>query len=169
MARASAATYGLLCILVGAVLAVLYVTAPMLQTLFTKPAINDITTDLADPPAFVAIPAPPYPPESADKQRQGYPEIASVTLAAPPGAVFEKARDIAIDMDWRIRAAEPDAGRLEAVATTPMMRFKDDVVVRLRPEGDGTRVDLRSRSRIGRHDLGTNARRIQDFLDQLQR
>jgi uncharacterized protein (DUF1499 family) len=169
MARASAATYGLLCILVGAVLAVVYVTAPMLQTLLTKPAINDVTTDLADPPVFVATPAPPYPGEFADRQRQGYPEIAPLTLAAPPNEVFEKARDTAIDMDWRIRAAEPGEGRLEAVATTPMMRFKDDVVVRLRPEGDGTRVDLRSRSRIGRHDLGTNARRIQDFLDRLQR
>lgn len=168
MPARSTATYGVLCILTGALLAVLYVKAPMLQTLFTKPSINDIATDLADPPAFVATPAPSYPADFADKQRRGYPEIGPLTLDASPDAVFERARDAAIDMDWRIRAAEPAEGRLEAVATTPMMRFKDDVVVRLRPEGNGTRVDVRSRSRIGRHDLGTNARRIQDFLDRLQ-
>lgn len=169
MPARSTATYGVLCILVGALLAVLYVTAPMLQTLFTRPSINDITTDLSDPPRFVAAPLPPYPSDFMEKQRRGYPEVTYLTLDAPSDVVFERARDTAIDMDWRIRAAEPAEGRLEAVATTPMMRFKDDVVVRLRPEGSGTRVDVRSRSRIGRHDLGTNARRIQEFLDRLQR
>lgn len=169
MPTRSTATYGVLCILAGAVLAVLYVSAPMLQTLFTRPAINDITTDLADPPAFVTAPIPPYSGAFADKQRQGYPEIGPLTLAVPPDAAFEKANDVAIDMGWRIRAAEPAQGRIEAVATTPMLRFKDDVVVRLRPESGGTRVDMRSRSRIGSHDFGANAKRIREFLDRLQR
>lgn len=169
MAGRSTATYGVLCILAGAVLALLYVNAPMFQTLFTKPSINDITTDLADPPVFVTAQVPPYPAEFADKQREGYPEISSLTLDALPDAVFEKARDVAIDMGWRIRDAEPAERRMEAVATTPLLRFKDDVVIRLRPEGSGTRVDMRSRSRIGRHDLGTNAKRIREFLDRLQR
>ena len=169
MASRSTATYGVLCILAGAVLAVLYVNAPMLQTFFTKPSINDISTDPADPPVFVTADLPPYPPAFADRQRQGYPEIGPLTLKAPSDTVFEKVRDVAIDMDWRIRAAEAGEGRLEAVAVTPLIRFKDDVVVRLRPDGDGTRVDVRSRSRIGRHDLGTNAKRIREFLDRLQR
>lgn len=169
MPSRSRATYGILCILAGALLAVLYVSVPMLQTFFTRPAINDIVTDPSDPPVFVTAPLPPYPADFADKQRQGYPEIAPLILTASPATVFKKAQDVAIDMGWRIRAAEPAEGRIEAVASTPVMRFKDDLVVRLRAEGAGTRVDLRSRSRIGRHDLGANARRIRDFLDRLQR
>lgn len=169
MAATSTATYGVLCILAGAVLALLYVNAPMLQTLFTKPSINDISTDLADPPSFVTADLPPYPPEFADRQRRGYPEVGPLLLDAPPDTVFEKARDAAIDLGWRIRAAEPGDGRIEAVATTPLLRFKDDVVVRLRAEKNGTRVDMRSRSRTGNHDLGTNAKRIRTFFERLQR
>lgn len=168
MASRSTATYGVLCILAGAVLALLYVSAPMLQTLFTKPSINDISTDLAVPPVFVIARIPPYPADFADQQRRGYPEIGPLTLAAPPDIVFRKAQNAALDMGWRIRAAEPSEGRIEAVATTPLLRFKDDIVLRLRPEGSGTRVDMRSRSRVGNHDLGTNAKRIREFLKKLQ-
>ena len=169
MSNRSTATYGVLCILVGAVLALLYVSAPMLQTLFTKPSINDITTDLADPPVFVVGDVPAYPADFADQQREGYPEIGPLILADPPETVFERARDVAIDMGWRIQAAEPVEGRIEAVASTPILRFKDDVLVRLRSEGAGTRVDMRSRSRLGNHDLGANAKRIREFFDRLQR
>ncbi|WPZ32905.1 DUF1499 domain-containing protein [Thalassobaculum sp. OXR-137] len=169
MAGRSAATYGVLCILVGALLALAYVNAPMLQTLITKPSINDITTDLLDPPKFISTDIPAYPAAFADKQREGYPEIAPLILPDAPDAVFRRATDVAIDLGWRIRHAEPQSGRIEAVATTSFLRFKDDVVVRLRPQESGTRVDIRSRSRIGRHDLGTNARRIREFFKRLQR
>ncbi|HJR53568.1 MAG TPA: DUF1499 domain-containing protein, partial [Gemmatimonadota bacterium] len=58
-----------------------------------------------------------------------------------------------------------DRGRIEATATTPWFGFKDDVVVRIRPEAGGSRVDVRSVSRVGRSDVGTNARRIEEYLE----
>ena len=59
------------------------------------------------------------------------------------------------------------AGRLEAVDRTVRLRLPDDVTVRIRPRADGTRIDVRSASRIGRHDLGANAARIRRFLEEL--
>ena len=65
-------------------------------------------------------------------------------------------------------AAVPAEGRLEATARTRWFGFRDDVVVRVRPDGAGSRVDVRSVSRVGRSDLGTNARRIRGFMDALR-
>jgi uncharacterized protein (DUF1499 family) len=72
-------------------------------------------------------------------------------------------------MGWTIVAAEPAAGRIEATATTRWLGFKDDVVVRIRPDAGGSRVDVRSVSRVGKSDLGTNARRIREYLGRLGR
>jgi uncharacterized protein (DUF1499 family) len=71
-------------------------------------------------------------------------------------------------MGWDIVAVDETRGRLEAVATTRLLRFKDDIVVRMRSEASGTRIDVRSKSRVGRSDLGANARRIRAFLDALR-
>lgn len=169
----SAQTYAILSILTGALLAGLYVTLPYFQAFFTLPAINDISTDLDDPPDFRELDAPPYQRNFTAAQRKAYPALSGAVLSLSPQEAFARARDAAIDLDWRIVAAmesqDAGEGRLEAVATTPVFRFKDDVVVRLRATEAGTRVDVRSRSRIGRHDLGTNAKRIRAFLDRLQR
>lgn len=166
-------TYAILSILAGALLAGLYVTLPYFQAFFTLPAINDISTDLEDPPVFRDIGVPPYPQTFISLQRNGYPNLESVLVPLPPEQTFGRARDAAIDMGWRIAAAtEPKdggEGRLEAVVTTRVFRFKDDVAVRLRPAVGGTEVDVRSRSRVGRHDLGANAQRIRAFLERLQR
>lgn len=143
--------------------------APMIQALLTLPAINDITTDLVEPPEYFTLEAPPYPANLADRQRAGYPDLGPLVLDAAPDEAFARAQAAALEMNWDIRDEDADAGRIEAVATTPVLRYRDDVVVRLRPDGDGTRVDLRSRSRIGIHDLGTNARRIRAFLERLKR
>lgn len=173
MASGRSTTFAVLSVLVAALLAGLYMTLPQFQAFFVLPMINDISTDLDDPPQFLHLDVPPYPDANASVQRDGYPDLAGIVLPAPPAEAFERARDAAIDLDWRIGSAdapgEDGNARLEAVATTPLFRFRDDVVVRLRAEGDGTRIDLRSRSRIGRHDLGANARRIRDFLDRVQR
>jgi uncharacterized protein (DUF1499 family) len=168
MANPRTLTYTVLCILAGILLAGLYVVLPMFQAFFVLPMINDITTDLADPPAFVASSHPAPPPEFADKQSAAYPDLGPVTLPLESEAAFDAARAAAIAMDWVIRGEDRDSGRIEAVATTPVMRFKDDIAIRLRPEGDGTRVDIRSRSRAGRHDFGANAERIRAFLAKLR-
>ncbi len=169
MAGRAKVTYSLLCVLAGGLLAVLYVAAPTFQAFFVLPAINDITTDLGDPPAFAVLDAPPYPAEYADRQRAGYPDLGPLVMDWPEQAVFDRARAAALDMGWVIRAEDPAQGRIEAVATTRVLRFKDDIVVRIRGEGAATRVDVRSRSRVGQHDFGANAGRIRAFLARINR
>lgn len=140
------------------------------------PPIHDITTDLDNPPVFQAVvplraDAPnslERPPDLAQQQRQGYPDLAPVTLSLPPDQAFDRALAEAQDAGWRIVTADKAAGRLEATDTTRWFGFQDDVVVRLTPWGSGTRVDVRSVSRVGRGDVGTNARRIRQYLQALQ-
>lgn len=148
-----------------------------LQVARTLPPINDITTDLADPPEFVAIlpvraSAPvsaAYPgKDTADAQRAGYPDIAPIDLPTPPQAAFERALAVARDMGWSIVATDLAAGRIEATATTAWFGFRDDVVIRVKAAGSGSRVDIRSLSRVGKSDLGTNAKRIRDFSARLR-
>ena len=140
------------------------------------PAINDITTDTENAPAFVAIvplrAGSKYPPEYpgadfAQRQRQSFPDIAPAHLSAPPAEAFARARAVADAMGWNIVAVAPDEGRIEAPAETRWFGFTDDVVISVRPEGDGARVDIRSKSRIGRSDRGMNAWRVREFLRRL--
>jgi uncharacterized protein (DUF1499 family) len=140
------------------------------------PPIHDITTDTETPPAFVAIlplrAGAPDPveyggPAVAAQQKAAYPDIAPAVLALPPDQAFQRALAAARAMGWKLVAADEPDGRIEATATTFWFGFKDDVVIRLRPQGTGTRVDVRSVSRVGRSDLGTNAVRIRAFLARL--
>jgi uncharacterized protein (DUF1499 family) len=142
------------------------------------PPINDITTDTDDPPQFVAIlplraSAPVsarYPgAATAQAQRAGYPDLQPYTSARNPHDAFAAALAAARAMGWQIIAADEAAGRIEATATTPWFGFTDDVVVRVAPATNGSRVDIRSVSRVGRSDLGANARRIRDYLAALAR
>ena len=140
------------------------------------PPIHDISTDLEKPPQFTAIvPRRGDAPNSLDRgpelprlQREGYPGIEPVTLPQPPSDAFPRVLAAAQDSGWEIVSADQSSGTIEATDTTRWFGFKDDVVVRLTPWGTGTRVDIRSVSRVGRSDVGTNARRIEDFLDRLQ-
>ena len=141
------------------------------------PAIHDISTDLQDPPAFSAIaplragapnPAAWAGPENAEQQREAYPDLATLVVDASPAEVIRHGEEIARAFGWEVVAAEPDAGRLEATDTTFWFGFRDDVVVRARAGAQGTEVDVRSKSRVGRSDLGTNAERIREFLAALQ-
>jgi uncharacterized protein (DUF1499 family) len=141
------------------------------------PPIHDITTDPDDPPRFVAVlPLRRGAPNSAEyggpalaaQQRAGYPDLGPVRLAPPPERVFARAVEVARALGWRIVAAVPAEGRLEATDRTRWFGFRDDVVVRVAADGTGSRVDVRSVSRVGRSDLGTNARRIHRFLEMLR-
>ena len=141
------------------------------------PPIHDITTDTERPPAFVAVlPLRKDAPNTAEyggaelaaQQKKGYPDLAPAMLPMAPRAAFDRALNLARAAGWEIVAAVPEDNRIEAVATTDWFGFKDDVVIRIAAAGGGgSRVDMRSASRVGRSDLGTNARRIREFLRHL--
>ena len=140
------------------------------------PPIHDITTDLEKPPTFDAVTrlrtdasnSLERPPILADQQRKGYPDLAPITLPIPPADAFDRALAAAQQAGWIMVTADKSSGRIEATDTTRWFGFKDDIVVRLTPWGSGTRVDLRSASRVGTGDTGTNARRIRKYLDSLK-
>lgn len=141
------------------------------------PPIHDISTDLEEPPEFRAIlplradapnPAEYGGPEIASQQREAYPSLAPLELPHPPGAAFERALETARGMGWDIVEADMDAGTIEATDETKWFGFKDDVVIRVRAAPAGSRVDVRSVSRVGRGDAGTNARRIRTYLERLE-
>jgi len=138
--------------------------------------LHDISTDLDDPPAFEAVLPlrkgarnPPHHggEKVAAEQRQAYPWLKPLFLEAAPAEVTAAAERMMRQMGWQVVAVDAGRGRLEAVATTRWLRFRDDVVVRIRAEGGKTRVDMRSKSRLGKSDLGANARRIRAFLRAL--
>ncbi|MGH2385483.1 MAG: DUF1499 domain-containing protein [Candidatus Limnocylindria bacterium] len=123
-----------------------------------KPPIHDITTDTEDPPTFVTVlplredavnPATYGGDSVAEQQSRAYPDIRPLELDVAPSVAFGRGLDSSREMDWAIHAAEPADGRIEATATTTWFGFKDDVVVRVRPDGDGSRIDVRSVSRAG--------------------
>src|SRR5207237_3453093 len=101
------------------------------------------------------------------QQRTGYPDIAPLLLDRPPAQVFAAAERSARAMGWDIAAAVPEEGRIEATDTTLLFGFKDDVVIRVAPNAGGTRVDVRSLSRVGGSDVGVNATRVRSFLQRL--
>jgi uncharacterized protein (DUF1499 family) len=141
------------------------------------PPIHDITTDTERPPEFVAVlPLRADAPneagyggaEIASQQRQAYPDLQPLVLNVQPDSAFVLARNAAERMGWEIVAADSSAKRIEATATTRWFGFKDDVVVRIEPAPTGSRIDVRSVSRVGRGDVGTNARRIRAYLRRLE-
>lgn len=140
------------------------------------PPIHDLTTNLADPPAFRAVPArrgdssnplDRAEPDLAAQQRAAYPDLAPLHLPQPPAEAFARALRAAQSMGWEVVAADAEGLLIEATATTFWFGFKDDVAIRLRPGGEGSRVDVRSVSRVGRSDLGANADRIRAYLERL--
>jgi uncharacterized protein (DUF1499 family) len=140
------------------------------------PPIHDITTDTQNPPEYVAVLAlranapntTVYGGEKiASQQREAYPDLQPVMLKVPPAQAFERALAAVRKMGWDVVGADATAGRIEATDTTFWFGFKDDVVVRVRPADGGSRVDVRSLSRVGVGDAGTNAKRIRAFLDAL--
>lgn len=148
-----------------------------LQTARSVPPIHDISTDLVNPPAFIAI-APlradaPNPvayagDETAAQQRQAYADLTTWNTSAGIEQVYNQALVVAADMGWQLVASDLAEGRIEATDTTTWFGFKDDVVIRLVATEQGTAVDVRSKSRVGRSDVGVNAKRIRAFLAALE-
>lgn len=142
------------------------------------PRINDITTDTANVPAMVVTqqmrhgaPNPPaYPgPSAATQQRAVYPDIVPIVLGASPADAFRKADEVAMAMGWEIVARAPADGRIEAIDTSDWFGLTDDIVIRIRAEGgSGSRIDIRSKSRVGESDFGVNARRIRAFTERMR-
>jgi uncharacterized protein (DUF1499 family) len=144
------------------------------------PRINDITTDLENPPpldaSIAARAAEPGAssaayggPGVAAQQKKSYPDIAPAMLAVPPAEAFARALATAKAMGWTIEIADPAAGRIEAYDRSRWFGFTDDIAIRITAAEPGSRVDIRSASRQGRSDLGVNARRIRAFLATLKK
>jgi uncharacterized protein (DUF1499 family) len=146
------------------------------------PAIHDITTDPIDPPRFealarlrtgdganTAVYAGLY---SAEQQRRAYPDVEPVQLDIPVDRAYAITRQLVNKRKWLVIDERPPApprrmGRIEAVARTPIMGFREDVSIRIAPDGEDSRVDIRSSSRYFESDLGSNAARIEKFIDDL--
>jgi uncharacterized protein (DUF1499 family) len=175
---------GLGAALAGLVLALLLLGYPAYLGLrgLRLPALSDITTDIDNPPTFsrsrtaYAVRGGRYPadpgPAIRERQRGAYPQIAPLTLDIGADEAFELARKAALNRHWQIvEAIRPGGrmgnGRIEAVARGLILNLPDDVTVRIRPRADGARIDVRSTSRIGGRDFGSNADRIRAYLDDV--
>ena len=170
--------WGMAALTILAGLAVVGIPSAFVLAARGKPPIHDITTDPDNPPIFVAaLPlraTAANPPEYLGgdvtvQQRRAYPDIQPLILRSSTAETFDRARAVVGDLGWELVGEDRSMGRIEAVDTTFWFGFKDDVVIRITPgAGDGSRVDVRSKSRVGLGDLGTNARRVREFLLRLQ-
>ncbi len=141
------------------------------------PPIHNISTDLEQPPTFARAPALrgseanslTYSEDTRAQQRSAYPDLGPLLTELAPEAAYERALDTARALGWEVTYEGNQKRSIEAVDTTRIMGFKDDIAIRLRPTGDGgTRIDLRSVSRVGVGDLGANAARIRAFQQQFR-
>lgn len=148
----------------------------MLNKARTVPPIHDISTDVADPPQFVAI-APlradaPNPvayagADAAKQQRRAYPDLQTLYYAQSKSDLLEAAQQAAKDLGWQIVNVDEDRGLIEATDATVWFGFKDDVVIRIEDTQNQRVIDIRSKSRVGGSDLGKNAERIERFIERL--
>ena len=180
----------------GLVIAVFVIYVPYAASRPGNPPIHDVTTDLDNPPAFVEVArlredtgarnTTEYQrgaPNTADYQRvwtygervinvpelqkQAFPDIQPVILDLQPSKAFEKAGETVRELGWTVVSEEPEKGRIEAYDRTAWFGFIDDVVIRVQPSGGGSRIDVRSVSRVGLGDRGMNAMRIRNFVRTL--
>ncbi len=141
------------------------------------PRINDFTTNVDEPPVFVfAASLPPnvgrdltYPADYAPIQRDCCSDLRAARLAASPAQALEQAERVAAGMPtWTVTRVDPEKGTVEAVSESAVFGFQDDVVIRVRPDGAGSIVDVRSKSRDGKGDMGVNAARIRAYVAALE-
>jgi len=149
-------------------------------TAFVYPPINDVTTNLKSPPPFMfsvkareargsSEPPPPPSPEALQTQRAAYPDIGTITVEMDSTAAYQLALSVAKDLGWTIVDSEPPnlngdgSALIEATARSLFFGFVSDIAIRIRPGATHTAIDLRSVSRVGRHDFGANARRVRKF------
>ncbi len=158
--------------------ALLVYPAYLAQRAYRYPAIYDVTTDPANPPRFIALAAQrpkdrvAYPASAAPLQRVAYPDIVPLELTLPLRSSYAVVVGVLNKRKWSfIESAPPAANRREATiettVRTPLMGFRDDVVIRISAVNGGSRIDLRSASRFGSHDLGANASRLRSLLEDI--
>lgn len=137
-----------------------------------NPPIHNISTDMVDPPQFIAAVAQrgdnsnplEYSEELAQTQAKAYPDLASIVTTKSPADAFAHALAICAEKGWSVYSQDADAGIIEAVDTTFWFGFKDDIVIRIKARESGSILDMRSVSRVGVSDLGLNASRIRGFI-----
>jgi hypothetical protein len=148
---------------------------------YQLPMIYDITTDPYDPPRFEAVarlrtreanPVAYNGLATYQLQHAAYPDVDALIVATTPQAAFDAALSVVTKRKWRVvDARAPQAGRrdglIEAIALSPVMGFRDDVVVRIRAVPNAARIDVRSASRYGWHDFGTNAARVVSLMEDI--
>ncbi len=142
-----------------------------------SPAVSDISTDTASPPRFDVLArlrprgTNDYPARNAELQRKAYPEIAPLQADATAKEAYDAALAIVTKHKWLVVDARPPAprrdGTIELIVRTPIMGFREDMVIRVRAVGESARVDIRSASRYAFHDFGSNARRVRSLLDEI--
>lgn len=142
------------------------------------PPVNDVSTDVTNPPGFehaVRLPENAgrdmaFPVGNAAVIRQHYPRLEPLPLDIPPDEAFALALGEAERRTaWVITRRDPASRQFEGVAETVLFRWRDDFVVRVREAEGGSLLDMRSKSREGKSDLGANAARIADFLDAVRK
>jgi uncharacterized protein (DUF1499 family) len=156
------------------------ILAPVIFTVFTNhsPLINDITTDFDNPPEFVNAQKLQHEPNRdmkydkakyADAQLKGFGPIGPLKERLDPAAAFARVTEVAkASPTWTITYTDPSTDTLEAVATSRLWHFQDDIVIQVRPAADGTSlIEMRSKSRDGTGDFGVNAKRIKHFFDSV--
>ncbi|MDP3077320.1 DUF1499 domain-containing protein [Bradyrhizobium sp.] len=145
------------------------------------PKIHDITTDPIDPPRFEALarlrggdganPAVYAGLYSAEQQRLAYPDVETVELEVPAQRAYDVTLALVNKRKWRVVDERPPQprrdGRIEAIAQTLIMGFREDVTIRIKPDGEGSRVDIRSSSRYFESDLGSNAARVAKLIEDI--
>ena len=165
--------------LAGLVLGLIAAVMPLKSIYTAKHSpIHDVSTDRGNPPQFVAVlplraaakaaNSTDYDAKTAELQKETYPDIGPLHLDVPPAQAFDRALSAARSMGWKVVANDPAQGRIEATATTFWFGFKDDIVVRIAAEGSGSRVDARSLSRIGKSDVGANAKSVREYLAKVK-
>ncbi|WP_168192874.1 DUF1499 domain-containing protein [Undibacter mobilis] len=153
--------------------------AYLAQRAFKLPPINDISTDTVNPPRFVAL-APQRPPghvaypggQTAQLQRAAYGDIVPLQVDLPPRNTYDVVLTLINKHKWPIAAAQAPTGprregTIETTARSLVMGFREDVTIRISPAGNGSRIDLRSASRVSIPDLGTNAARLRSLLEEI--
>lgn len=142
------------------------------------PMIHDITTDTDNPPQFDAIlklrknalnPVAYRGQEVADQRHKAYPDIVPLVLDLAPDQAFELSLKAAKKLGWTIISRNVEKGLIEATDTTFWFGFTDDIVIRISPQDKGSRIDLRSLSRVGKSDVGANAKRVREFLKTMKK
>jgi uncharacterized protein (DUF1499 family) len=143
------------------------------------PQINDITTDFTNPPRFEVLARLrprdriEYPAFFAAAQEKGYPNVEPLQVDLAVRLAYDIALKIVTQRKWLVVDARPPAGNarpgvIEAIARTPIMGFRDDVVVRVSTLEAGSRIDVRSASRYGLSDFGANAKRVTALLSDIE-